>query len=166
MRSGSKVLISFGIPIPVDMPNSQSGKLNKSVENALRELTVDIPNEGYESSLQSLLKNKVDLTSKTAVDEFLATGKATNPIVEVDGLRNKLMKIFHFPLYWLWLWKKQSVQDPVFSSTWKFVIGLTLALVWYFILLWLTMDTALGSWGLTFLILAWVTLWNNQNPQE
>lgn len=166
MRSGSRVFISFGKPIPVDMPNSQSGKLNKTVENVLRDLTVDIPNEGYESSLQSLIKNNVDLNCKTEVDEFLATGKATNPIAEVSGLRNKLMKIFHFPLYWLWLWKKQSVKDPVFTSTWKFLIGLTLTLVWYFILLWLTMDTPLGTWGLTFLILAWVTLWNNRNPQE
>lgn len=166
MRSGSRVLISFGKPIPVDMPISQSGKLNKSVENALKELTVDIPGEDYEGTLQSLIENNVDLTSKSDVDEFLSTGKVVNPVPEVSGLGNKLMKIFHFPLYWLWLWKEKSVKDKVFSSTWKFVIGLSLALVWYFILLWLAMDTSMGSWGLTFLILAWITLWNNKNPQE
>lgn len=166
MRSGSRVLISFGKPIPVDMPNSQSGKLNKTVEKALKDLTVDIPDEGYEAILHSLLENNVDLTSKSDVDVFLATGKVLNPVQEISGLGNKLMKIFHFPLYWLWLWKKRSVEDKVFSTTWKFVIGLTLIMVWYFFLLWITMDTSLGSWGLTFLILAWITLWKNKNPQE
>jgi hypothetical protein len=100
------------------------------------------------------------------VDHFLATGKVQNPVGTVSGLGNKLMKIFNFPLYWLWLWKKSSVQDEVFSSTWKFLIGFGLAIPYYFFLLWLTMDTAVGSWGLTFLILAWITLWRNQNPQE
>ncbi|MDI1321134.1 MAG: lysophospholipid acyltransferase family protein [Algoriphagus sp.] len=166
MRSGSRALISFGKPIPVDMPNSQSGKLNKSVEKALKNLTVDIPDENYEAVLQSLLENNVNLTSKSDVDEFLATGKVINPVPEINGLGNKMMKIFHFPLYWLWLWKEKSVKDKVFSSTWKFLIGLTLAGAWYFILLWLAMDTPVGSWGLTFLILAWITLWNNKNPQE
>lgn len=166
MKSGSKVLISFGKPIPVDMPNSQSGKLTKSVEKALKGLTVDIPNGGYEEALQSIIVNNVDITSKKDVDEFRATGKVSNPIPEISGLSNKLMKIFHFPLYWLWLLKKPSVKDPVFSSTWKFLIGLTLVLAWYFILFWLAMDTPAGSWALTFLILAWITLWNNKNPQE
>lgn len=165
-RSGSRVFISFGKQIPVDMPASQSGLLNQSVKNALKDLTVDISDEGYEATLQSLLENKVDLTSKSDVDEFLATGKVLNPVPEVSGLGNKLMKIFHLPLYWIWLWKKKSMKDPVFSSTWKFMIGLTLTMFWYFFLIWLTMETSVGSWGLTFLILAWVTLWKNQNPQE
>lgn len=166
MRSGSRVLISFGKPIPVDMPNSQSGKLTKSVEYALKNLTVDIPDEGYEKVIQTLLENNIDIISKKEVDEFLETGKVSNPVPQISGLSNKLMKIFHFPLYWLWLLKKPSVKDPVFSATFKFLIGLTLALAWYFILLWLTMDTPAGSWALTFLILAWITLWNNKNPQE
>lgn len=166
MRSGSRVLISFGKPIPVDMPNSQSGKLTKSVEYALKNLTVDIPDEGYEKVIQTLLENNIDIISKKEVDEFLETGKVSNPVPQISGLSNKLMKIFHFPLYWLWLLKKPSVKDHVFSSTWKFLIGLTLALAWYFILLWLAMDTPAGSWALTFLILAWITLWNNKNPQE
>ena len=166
MKSGSKVQISFGKPIPVDMPNSQSGKLTKLVEKALKDITVDIPDEGYKESLQSILENNGDITSKKEVNEFLATGKVSNPVPEITGLTNKLMKIFHFPLYCLWLLKKPSVKDPVFSATWKFLIGMTLALGWYFILLWMAIDTPVGSWALTFLILAWITLWNNKNPQE
>jgi 1-acyl-sn-glycerol-3-phosphate acyltransferase len=166
MRSGSTVRITFGKIIPVDMPSSQSGKLTKEVERALSGLMVTIPDEGYAETLAELIEKEVDLTSKAEVDYFLATGKVQNPVGAVSGLGNKLMKIFHFPLYWLWLWKKSSVQDEVFSSTWKFLIGFGLAIPYYFFLLWLTMDTAVGSWGLTFLILAWITLWRNQNPQE
>jgi hypothetical protein len=136
------------------------------VEKALANLMVNIPDEGYEKTLAELIEKEVDLTSKVEVDHFLATGKVQNPVGAVSGLGNKLMKIFNFPLYWLWLWKKSSVQDEVFSSTWKFLIGFGLAIPYYFFLLWLTMDTAVGSWGLTFLILAWITLWRNQNPQE
>jgi hypothetical protein len=166
MRSGSKVRITFGKVIPVDMPSSQSGKLTKSVESALKELIVDIPNDGYEGVLQKLIENEVDLTSKQEVETFLETGEVPNPVSESSSLNNKVMKIFNFPLFWLWLWKSKSVKDEVFSSTWKFLIGFVLAVPYYFFLLWLAMDTALGTWGLTFLILAWITLWRNQNPQE
>lgn len=166
MRSGSSVRITFGQAIPIDMPSSQSGKLTKSVENALRSLIVDIPNEGYESQLQNLIDHEVDLTSKQDVETFLETGKVINPVSDAGSLNNKLMKIFHFPLFWLWLMKKKGVKDEVFSSTWKFLIGFVLAIPYYFFLLWLAMDTALGTWALTFLIMAWITLWRNQNPQE
>ncbi len=166
MRSGSTVRITFGKIIPVDMPPSQSGKLTKAVENALKALIVHIPDEGYPQTLEKLIEHEVDLTSKTEVEIYLESGKALNPIGTVSGLGNKLMKIFHFPLYWIWLWMKPKVKDEVFSSTWKFLIGFGLAIPYYFFLLWLAMDTPVGSWGLTFLILAWITLWRNKNPQE
>jgi 1-acyl-sn-glycerol-3-phosphate acyltransferase len=154
MRSGNTVRITFGKVIPVDMPVSQSGKLTKAVENALKSLIVHIPDEGYEVTLQRLIEHEVDLTSKTEVQTFLETGNTPNPIPTVGSLNNKMMKIFNLPLYWIWLWKKKSVEDEVFSATWKFF------------LLWLAMDTVLGTWALTFLIMAWITLWRNQNPQE
>jgi len=166
MRSGSVVRITFGKIIPVDMPSSQSGKLTKSVEKALKSLIVDIPDQDYEAAIPRLIEHEVDLTSKKDVDTFLETGAVPNPVGVVDGVGNKLMKIFNFPLYALWLWKKPSVKDEVFSSTWKFLIGFTLAVPYYFFLLWMAMDTALGTWGLTFLLLAWITLWRNKNPQE
>ncbi len=166
MRSGGVVRIAFGKVIPVDMPSSQSGKLTKSVENALKSLIVDLPNEGYESQLQNLIDHEVDLTSKQEVETFLEKSTVPNPVSEVNSLNNKLMKIFHFPLYWLWLLKKKGIKDEVFSSTWKFLIGFFLIIPYYFFILWLAMDTALGTWALTFLIMAWITLWRNQNPQE
>jgi 1-acyl-sn-glycerol-3-phosphate acyltransferase len=166
MRSGSTVRITFGKVIPVDMPSSQSGKLTKIVEIALKSLIVDIPNEGYEGTLQQLIEKNVDLTSKPEVETFLETGKVLNPISQAGSLNNKMMKLFSLPLYWLWLMKRKSVKDEVFTSTWKFLIGFVLAIPYYFFLIWLTLDTALGTWALTILIMAWITLWRNQNPQE
>ncbi|REG94279.1 1-acyl-sn-glycerol-3-phosphate acyltransferase [Algoriphagus antarcticus] len=165
-KSGGIARITFGKAIPVDMPASKSGLLTKSVEQALKELVVEIPLATYEQDLANLIENDVDLTCRAEVKLFLETGEVPNPIAEPSGLKNKLMKIFHFPLYWVWLWKKPSVKDPVFSSTWKFMIGFVLVPFYYFFLLWLAMDTSLGSWALAFLVMAWITLIGNKNPQE
>ena len=165
-RSGSIVRVTVGEVIPVDMPVSKSGLLTKSVQVALQNLVVEIPDENYDQHLERLLENNVDVSSKADVSLFLETGQVPNPVDDVSGLKNKLMKIFHFPLYWLWLWKKPGVKDPVFSSTWKFLIGFALAPLYYFILLWLAMDSVLGTWALTFLIMALITIVGNKNPQE
>jgi len=166
MRSGSVARVTFGKVIPVDMPVSKSGLLTKAVQVALKELTVEIPLENYEQDLARLIENHVDLTSRAEVKLFLETGKVPNPVSETSGLKNKLVKIFHFPFYWLWLWKKPSVKDPVFSSTWKFMIGYVLGPSYYLFLLWLAVATSLGSWALAFLIMACITLIINKNPQE
>ena len=165
-RSGSTVRITFGKAIPVDMPHSQSGKLTKSVEKALKSMMVDLPDEGYPETLQTLLDHRVDLTSKSEVEGFLTHGKVNYPVKESSSLINKMMKIFHFPLYWIWLWIRPKVEDEVFTGTWKFLIGFGLALVWYIFLMLLAVGTSLGSWALAFLMMAWLTLWKNTNPQE
>ena len=165
-RSGSTVRITFGKAIPVDMPHSQSGKLTKSVEKALKSMMVDLPDEGYPKTLQTLLDHRVDLTSKSEVEGFLTHGKVNYPVKESSSLINKMMKIFHFPLYWIWLWIRPKVEDEVFTGTWKFLIGFGLALVWYIFLMLLAVGTSLGSWALAFLMMAWLTLWKNTNPQE
>ncbi|MEB2775774.1 1-acyl-sn-glycerol-3-phosphate acyltransferase [Algoriphagus sp. D3-2-R+10] len=165
-RSGSISRVTFGKVIPVDMPVSKSGLLTKSVQKALQDLVVEIPNEGYEQHLESLIEHHVDVSSRADVNLFFETGEVPNPVEEASGLKNKLMKIFHFPLYWLWLLKKPGVKDPVFSSTWKFMIGFVLTPFYYLFLLWLAMDTPLGSWALAFLVMAWISLIGNKNPQE
>lgn len=165
-RSGSTVRITFGNAIPVDMPHSQSGKLTKSVEQALKSMMVDLPDEDYPQTLQKLIDHQVDLTSKTEVEGYLTHGKISHPVKETSSLANKMMKIFHFPLYWLWLWIKPKVEDEVFTGTWKFLIGFALALVWYGFLFILALESSIGTWALAFLLMAWLTLWRNQNPQE
>lgn len=166
MRSGSVARVTFGKAIEVDMPSAKSGLLTKSVQTSLKNLVVEIPNEDYEQHLENLIHQQVDLSSREAVNLFLESGKVPKPVKPVSGFRNKLMKIFNLPLYLLWLWKRKSVKDPVFSSTWKFLIGFVVAPFYYLLLLWLAIGTALGSWALTILILAGITLILNRNPQE
>lgn len=165
-RSGGIARVTIGKAIPVDMPSSKSGLLTKSVEQALKGLAVEIPLETYAQDLTRLIENDVDLTCRAEVKLFLETGEVPSPVSGTSGLKNKLMKIFHFPLYWVWLWKKPTVQDHAFSSTWKFMIGFALAPLYYLLLISLAMDTSLGSWALAFLIMAWITLVGNKNPQE
>ena len=165
-RSGATVRITFGKAIPVDMPHSQSGRLTKSVEKALQSLMVDLPNERYAETLKKLIENGVDLTSKSEVEQFLADGKTTKKFVEPSPSRNKLMKIFHFPLYWLWLWIKPKVEDEVFTGTWKFLIGFAIAMGWYVLLFILGVYSVMGTWAMTFLMMAWISLMFNKNPQE
>lgn len=165
-RSGSIARVTFGKIIPVDMPAAKSGLLTKSVERALKELVVEIPAETYEQDLGRLIENHVDLTCRAEVKLFLETGEVPNPVSVPSGLNNKLMKIFHFPLYWIWLWKKPSIKDPVFSSTWKFLIIYILGPSYYLLLLWLAISSPLGSWALAFLVMAIITLIINKNPQE
>jgi hypothetical protein len=93
-------------------------------------------------------------------------GTVNNPIRIASSIRNKLMKIFHFPFYWLWLWKKLNVKDPVFSSTWKFLIGWIGCMFWYPGLIWLAVNSAVGTWATCFLLMGLITLWFNKNPQE
>jgi 1-acyl-sn-glycerol-3-phosphate acyltransferase len=165
-RSGSRVRVTFGKAIPVDMAPSKSGLLTKSVERALKSLVVEIPMETYDEDLARLIENDVDLTNREDVKLFLETAEVPNPISPPSGLMNKLMKIFHFPLFFIWLWKKPAVQDPVFSSTWKFMIGFLLAPAYYLLLFFLAVGTPLGTWAGAFLIMALITVIVNRNPQE
>jgi 1-acyl-sn-glycerol-3-phosphate acyltransferase len=166
LRSGGSVILTFGKPIPVDMPSSDPLKLTRFVENSLKELVVNIPDENYEKTVKKLLDNQVDLTSKQDIAAFLNHGTVNNPIRIASSIRNKLMKIFHFPFYWLWLWKKLNVKDPVFSSTWKFLIGWIGCMFWYPGLIWLAVNSAVGTWATCFLLMGLITLWFNKNPQE
>jgi 1-acyl-sn-glycerol-3-phosphate acyltransferase len=165
-RSGSRVRITFDRPIPVDMPASKSGQLTKAVETALSKLVVTIPSMDYEEKLDSLIEHKVDLSSRADVTFFLNEGKVSNPVKPSSSFVNKLMKIFHFPLFLLWLWKGPSIEDKVFDATFKFLIGFVFAPFWYLLLIVLGLSTSIGSWAISVLILAWITVWLNKSQQE
>ncbi|TDQ19146.1 1-acyl-sn-glycerol-3-phosphate acyltransferase [Algoriphagus boseongensis] len=165
-RSGSQVKITFGEPILVDMPASKSGILTKTLESRLKNLIVNIPDEGYDEKLESLIENQIDLTSKTSVESFLSSGQILETYIDPSGLKNKVMKIFHFPLYFIWLWISPRIEDRVFDSTFKFLIGFFLAPLWYLFIVLLALNSSFGSWALTWLIMAWISVLWNKNPQE
>jgi hypothetical protein len=148
------------------MPASESGKLAKTVESALSKLVVTIPGMDYEAKLKSLTEHEVDLSSRAAVTLFLNEGVVLNPVKPSNGLTNKLMKIFHLPLFMFWSWRSPKVKDKVFDATLKFLIGFVFAPIWYLILILLAVGTPVGSWAVSVLLLAWITVWFNKNSQE
>ena len=165
-RTGSRVRINFGEPIPVDIPHSQSGKLTKAVENKLKEMIVSIPDENYEEKLAQLLEAQIDITDPQSVNQFLNQKKVSRHISEPSSLRNKVMKIFNFPLYWAWLWISPKIEDRVFEATFKFLIGFFLGPIWYFLLILLLLEGPFPEWTLTFLLMAVISILWNKNPQQ
>ncbi|MDE0561830.1 1-acyl-sn-glycerol-3-phosphate acyltransferase [Algoriphagus sp. NF] len=165
-RSGSTVRITFGNPIPVDLPPSKSGLLTKKVEQSLREMVVLIPEDNYEKNLQNLIDAEVDLTIKQGVSDYLEKGIIDYQYESPSGLRNKLMKLFHLPLYWIWLWIKPKIDDHVFYATFKFLIGFFLGPLWYFLMIWAIFESGQAAWALTFFIMAIISLFWNKTPQE
>jgi len=147
-RSAGMVRITIGKPIPVDPDPTQALKLTRQVQQALKTLVVDIPDANYPETLANLLENQVDVTNN-------------------GSLRNKLMKIFHLPLYWIWLFGiAPKMEDEVFTSTWKFLIGFVLAPIYYFLIILCCFHSEYGTWAISFLLMAWISLWANENSQE
>ena len=166
-KSGSVVKISVGKPIPIDPEPSQALKLTRQVEAALKSMVVDLPNTDYDETLQRLLSNQVDVCSKEDVEQFLVENQVATKVKPAGYLMNKMMKLFHFPLYWIWLFGiAPKMEDEVFTSTWKFVIGGVLAPIYYGLLLLCCFIPGYGPWAISFLVMAWITVYWNENSQE
>ena len=166
-KSGSLVKISVGKPIPVDSDPAQAVKLTRQVETALKSMVVDLPNDNYDETLQRLLSNQVDVCSKEDVEQFLVENQVATKVKPAGYLMNKMMKLFHFPLYWIWLFGiAPKMEDEVFTSTWKFVIGGLLAPIYYVLLLLCCFIPGYGPWAISFLLMAWITVYWNENSQE
>ncbi len=166
-KSAGLARITVGKSIPVDPDPAQALKLTKQVEQALKSLVVDIPDEHYPETLANILANQVDVSSKKEVDNFLSGKPITSKVKSVGSLGNKLMKIFHLPLYWIWLFGiAPKVEDEVFTGTWKFLVGFVLAPIYYFVLILCCFHPEYGAWAISFLLMAWISLWANENSQE
>lgn len=166
-KSGSVVKISIGKPIPVDPEPAQALKLTRKVEAALKSLVVDLPNTDYDETLQRLLSNQVDICSKKDVERFLVGNQVAIKVKPTGYLMNKMMKLFHLPLYWIWLFGiAPKMEDEVFTSTWKFVIGGVLAPIYYGLILLCCFIPGYGTWAISFLLMAWITVYWNENSQE
>lgn len=165
-RSGSRVHLHIGAPIPIDLPSTASGVLRKKVEQALKSLVVEFPNEDYESQLKKALEAGIDLTSKKEVDTFLSGKKRTYTVSHPGSLANKVMKLYHLPLLGIWKVIQPKIKDEVFYATFKFLIGFFLAPLWYGLLWWITWQSSWAAWSLSFLLMAWISLIWNKNPQE
>lgn len=167
--SGSKVRIIVGKAFSAKDHYPNFDSLIKAGKEALQPLIAHIPDgDHYEEHLQQLIAQNVDLTSPEAVAAALNSKEKQEPKrVSKPYLANKLMKICHFPLYGLWLYAGPKIKDKVFVATFKFLIGFVFGPIWYLLLMVVSSNTDFfGTWLVSLLYLAWISLFFNKNPQE
>ncbi len=167
-KSGSKVSIYFGEPFLAQDFYPNFDKIIKETHTRLKPLVTVIPKENYGAHLELLIQNKVDLTNPEEVGTFLS-----NPDISQNNKKeskpyftNKVMKIFHLPVYWIWLAIKPKVKDPTFTATFKFVIGLVAVPLWYLFLFVGLPLLNLTGWMLSLTFLAFVYLLSNRSGQD
>ncbi|WP_373494649.1 lysophospholipid acyltransferase family protein [Aquiflexum sp.] len=166
-KSGSKVHIFFGPTIDPKnhYPNFES--LIKTTQQSLKPLVSHIPEENYQEKLERLIQNRIDLTAPKSVATFLnnTENQKTQKTISPPYFTNKVMKVFLFPVYWIWLIFVPKIKDPAFTATFKFVIGLVTVPLWYIFLLIGSQIPGLASWSISFAFLGFVFLLANRSGQ-
>lgn len=166
-RTGSKVSIIFGQTIDPKIHFPRFDSLIKSTEEALKPLVSQIPEENYEQVLDNLINHNIDLTRPESVSIFLndKENRVTQKPVSSPYFTNKVMKVFHFPIYWIWLVIAPKVVDPAFTATFKFVIGLVAVPLWYIFLALGLPALGYGEWSFSWLFLGFIYLIANKSGQ-
>lgn len=165
-KSGSNVGLFIGEAFPAKTyyPNNYEGILQETSKR-LKPLVTHVPNEHYEEWMNQLVKEKADLTDPEMVRKFIEGQELKK--VEDPGFSpyftNKVMKVFHFPVYWIWLWLNTKIKDPTFTATFKFVIGLVFVPLWYLFLLLGLPAFGWGAWVLPWTFLGIVYLISNSS---
>ncbi|HSI78941.1 MAG TPA: 1-acyl-sn-glycerol-3-phosphate acyltransferase [Lunatimonas sp.] len=155
------VRIEVGKPILVSSYNNDSRKLTESAYQALKELTVHIPDEGYEEVLNSLKANHIPLSSPEKVKDFLSGQCLVHPAKPESSHFQKirwLALLLHLPLWLLWKVVRKRIKDPVFYGTFKFVIGLVGCPLYYVTIILLSWFLGYGVYGLLFVFVAFFSL--------
>lgn len=166
--SGSKVSLVFGKPIKPKDYFPLFEPLMVETFKSLEPLVSSIPETDYQNNLEALIQNRIDLTKPDEVKEFLSN---KNPITPEKAyskpyFSNKVMKVLHFPIYWIWLWIRPKIQDLVFYATFKFVIGLVMIPIWYGFLVFGLPKLDLVEWSFSWAFLGVIYLLANRNGQE
>lgn len=131
-------LINFGTPIQVgrellEDKNKSVLKLKEEVSQQLRELTIHIESENYESIIQNLEALNVDFTKPEEVNQCIAsnfenckktTPKTSHPLKRLF----KILLIINLFIPYL-IWKKIAeprIKEIEFTSTFRFAIVISL----------------------------------------
>ncbi|MCH6200455.1 lysophospholipid acyltransferase family protein [Aquiflexum sp. LQ15W] len=166
--SGSKVSLTFGAPISPREYIPLFEPLMVETFKSLEPLVSTIPEADYQKNLDDLIKSRIDLTKPDDVKEFLSNKPQKTPEKPYSKpyFSNKVMKVLHFPIYWIWLWIRPKIQDLVFYATFKFVIGLVMIPLWYGFLVFGLPKLGLVEWSFSWAFLGVVYLLANRNGQE
>lgn len=158
---GAAVRIEIGKPISVSYYSNDSRGLTEAAYQALKELTVHIPENGYEETLNTLKASHIPLTSPEKVRGFLSGQHLIYSQKRESSHRLKirwLALILHWPLWLLWKTVKRNIKDPVFYGTIKFVIGLVGCPIYYIFIVLMGWFLGYGVCGLFFILAAFFSL--------
>lgn len=166
--SGSKVSLVFGAPISPKEYIPHFEPLMLDTFKSLEPLISTISETDYPIKLDALIQNRIDLTQPNEVKEFLSNKnpKTAEKAYSKPYFSNKVMKVLHFPLYWIWLWIQPKIKDRVFYATFKFVIGLVMIPIWYGFLVFGLPKLDLVEWSFSWAFLGVIYLLANRNGQE
>lgn len=166
-KSGSKVHIIFGPTIDPKNHYPNFDSLIKDTQQSLKPLVSHIPEEGYHEKLEELVENRIDLTAPEKVANFFnnSENKKSKKSSSPPYFTNKVMKLFHFPVFLNWLFVAPKVKDPAFTATFKFVIGLVAVPLWYIFLLLGQPIHGQASWAFSFAFLGFIFLLANRSGQ-
>lgn len=167
-KSGSKVSLYIGEAFSAkDFYPKDYEVIIQETTQRLIPLVTHIPRESYSQWLNTLKKNHIDLTNPELVKKFIECQKLIpeNEPVFSPYFTNKVMKVFHFPVYWIWLWIKSKIKDHTFTATFKFVIGLVFVPLWYLILFAGLPSLGWGPWVMPWLFLGILYLLSNTSGQ-
>jgi 1-acyl-sn-glycerol-3-phosphate acyltransferase len=156
-KTCTAVHIEVGTPILAASYGNDAKGLTASAYRALTELTVHIPDNGYEETLNTLIANHVSLTSPKKVRDFLNGQYVTKPRKPASILCQKgrfLVSLLHWPLWLLWKVVRKQIKDPVFYGTFKFAIGMFICPLYYLSIILLSWFFGYGSYGLLFVLVA------------
>lgn len=165
-HSGSKVRITFGEAIDPKIYISDFESMMSATYNALLPMIVEIKEERYIEDLHLLINHKIDLTSTRDVNNFLESRPLDNKQIKIPYLRNKLMKLFHLPIYWIWLWIAPKIKDEAFIATFKFAVGIIGLPIWYFVLYLSLTKIGQTPAAILFIFLGIIFLFTNKNGQK
>ena len=166
-KSGSKVRIIFGTPIYPKNYYPDQESLIDYTHQILDPLVCQLLEQNHQDHLSRLIENKIDLTDPYHVKQFLESSPIEDAVeIQQPYFTNKVMKIFHFPLYLAWLAMSKRVQDKSFTATFKFLIGLVGIPLWYAFLLIFLPWIGHGSWSISWVFLGFLFLLVNRNGQE
>jgi 1-acyl-sn-glycerol-3-phosphate acyltransferase len=165
-RSGSKVSIRFGPPLSPKSFYPHHDTLVKAVQASLLPLVTNIPEDGYADKVDMLISEKIDLTDPQAVSAALEDNhQQKKSFYNPPYFTNKVMKIFHFPIFFFWIKTAPKIKDPAFIATWKFIFGLVGVPIWYFMLFFVLPYLGFGTWAYSWGILAFFYLLANRSGQ-
>ncbi|WP_339924325.1 1-acyl-sn-glycerol-3-phosphate acyltransferase [uncultured Cyclobacterium sp.] len=170
-KSGSKVLIDVGEPIPAKQYTGQERILLEKVEKELQSLTLHLPEDNYDESLKMLLQSNKDIRSYRWKAETSSIGPAIASEYNHTKWRNWVFKALHFPLWLIWKFLKPKINDTVFYGTVKFCLGIVTAPIYYLSVFYGIYSFTSLSFALICILLMFLSIklnrnWYNQTEEE